>query len=126
MLNSRTWAYDVGLALLVFTTSGDYNICEEMLNRMKYEQNDDGSFNFSYDIYIGQLFDGYVRTVAMGWLVWGACYYTIESGNRDFVKMIKSRELARVKTDHRFIRPTIWTYDRRLRQLQHGGLFLFR
>lgn len=89
MLNSRTWAYDVGLALLVFTTSGDYDICKEMLNRMKYEQNDDGSFNFSYDIYIGQLFDGYVRTGAMGWLVWGACYYTIESGDRDFVKMIK-------------------------------------
>lgn len=89
MLNSRTWAYDVGLALLVFTTSGDYDICKEMLNRMKYEQNDDGSFNFSYDIYIGQLFDGYVRTGAMGWLVWGACYYTMESGDRNFVKMIK-------------------------------------
>lgn len=89
MLNSRTWAYDVGLALLVFTTSGDYGICKEMLNRMKYEQNDDGSFNFSYDIYIGQLFDGYVRTGAMGWLVWGACYYTMESGDRGFVKMIK-------------------------------------
>ena len=89
MLNSRTWAYDVGLALLVFTTSGDYDICKEMLNRMRYEQNDDGSFNFSYDIYIGQLFDGYVRTGAMGWLVWGACYYTMESGDRDFVKMIK-------------------------------------
>jgi len=89
MLNSRTWAYDVGLALLVFTTSGDYDICREMLKRMKYEQNDDGSFNFSYDIYIGQLFDGYVRTGAMGWLVWGACYYTLESGDRDFAKMIK-------------------------------------
>ena len=89
MLNSRTWAYDVGLALLVFTTSGDYGICKEMLKRMRYEQNDDGSFNFSYDIYIGQLFDGYVRTGAMGWLVWGACYYTMESGDRDFVKMIK-------------------------------------
>lgn len=89
MLNSRTWAYDVGLALLVFTTSGDYDICREMLKRMKYEQNDDGSFNFSYDIYIGQLFDRYVRTGAMGWLVWGACYYTLESGDRDFAKMIK-------------------------------------
>lgn len=89
MLNSRTWAYDVSLALLVFTTSGDYDICREMLKRMKYEQNDDGSFNFSYDIYIGQLFDGYVRTGAMGWLVWGACYYTLESGDRDFAKMIK-------------------------------------
>lgn len=89
MLNSRTWAYDVGLALLVFTTSGDYDICVEMLNRMRYEQNDDGSFNFSYDIYIGQLFDGYVRTGAMGWLVWGACYYTLESGDRRFINMIK-------------------------------------
>lgn len=89
MLNSRTWAYDVGLALLVFTTSKDYDICTEMLDRMKYEQNDDGSFNFSYDIYIGQLFDGYVRTGAMGWLVWGVCYYTLESGDRSYVSMIK-------------------------------------
>ncbi|WP_029502406.1 hypothetical protein [Lachnoclostridium phytofermentans] len=89
LLNSRTWAYDVGLALLVFTTSGDYDLCKEMLNRMVYEQNTDGSFNFSYDIYIGQIFDGYVRTGAMGWLVWGACYYTLESGDRSYVDMIE-------------------------------------
>ena len=88
-LNARTWAYDVGLALLVFTTSGDYEICKEMLNRMKYEQNADGSFNFSYDIYIGQLFEGYVRTGAMGWLIWGMCYYTLETGDRSYVKMIE-------------------------------------
>ena len=88
-LNNRTWAYDVGLALLVFTTSGDYDICKEMLNRMKYEQNSDGSFNFSYDIYIGQLFEGYVRTGAMGWLIWGMCYYTLETGDRSYVEMIE-------------------------------------
>ena len=88
-LNNRTWAYDVGLALLVFTTSGDYDICREMLNRMKYEQNSDGSFNFSYDIYIGQLFEGYVRTGAMGWLIWGMCYYTLETGDRSYVEMIE-------------------------------------
>ena len=59
-LNYRTWAYDIGLALLVFTTSKDYALCREMMNRLKYEQNPDGSFNFSYDIYVGQLFEGYV------------------------------------------------------------------
>lgn len=89
MLNSRTWGYDVGLALLVFTTSGDYDLCREMLNRMAFEQNSDGSFNFSYDIYIGQLFDGYVRMGAIGWLLWGACYYTLESGDRSYTDMIK-------------------------------------
>ena len=88
-LNDRTWAYDVGLALLAFTTSGDYDICREMLNRMKYEQNYDGSFNFSYDIYIGQLFEGYVRTGAMGWLIWGMCYYTLETGDRSYIEMIE-------------------------------------
>ena len=88
-LNNRTWAYDVGLALLVFTTSGDLDICREMLNRMKYEQNSDGSFNFSYDIYIGQLFEGYVRTGAMGWLLWGMCYYTLETGDRSYVNIIR-------------------------------------
>lgn len=88
-LNARTWAYDVGLALLVYTTCGDYGKCVEMMERMKYEQNADGSFNFSYDIYIGQLFEGYVRTGAMGWLIWGMCYYTLESGDRSYVEMIK-------------------------------------
>lgn len=88
-LNARTWAYDVGLALLVFTTSHNYDICKEMLNRMVYEQNSDGSFNFSYDIYIGQMFEGYVRTGAMGWLLWGMCYYTLETGDRSYIEMIK-------------------------------------
>ena len=88
-LNSRSWAYDVGLALLVFTTSGDYSICREMLNRMTYEQNSDGSFNFSYDIYIGQLFEGYVRSGAMGWLIWGACYYQLETGDTSYQSMIE-------------------------------------
>ena len=78
MLNSRCWAYDVGLALLVFATSRDFDICLEMLNRMKEDQNDDGSWNFSYDIYIGKLFHDYVRTGAIGWIVWGACYAMIE------------------------------------------------
>lgn len=88
-LNYRTWAYDIGLALLVFTTSKDYSLCREMMNRLKYEQNSDGSFNFSYDIYVGQLFEGYVRTGAMGWLVWGMCYYTLETGDRSYVGMIE-------------------------------------
>ena len=55
MLNSRCFIYDVGLALLVFTTSGDYDICREMLTRMQYEQNPDGSFNFSYAYISGNL-----------------------------------------------------------------------
>ena len=88
-LNYRTWAYDIGLALLVFTTSHDYSLCREMMNRLKYEQNPDGSFNFSYDIYVGQLFEGYVRTGALGWLIWGMCYYTLETGDRSYVGMIE-------------------------------------
>lgn len=74
MLNSRTWSYDVGLALLVFATSGDWDIVDEMLHRLMLDQNTDGSWNFSYDIYIGKLFHDYVRTGAMGWVVWGICY----------------------------------------------------
>jgi len=88
MLNSRCWAYDVGLALLVFTVSGDYALCKEIMGRMVQEQGLDGSFNFSYDIYIGQLFEGYIRTGAIGWTVWGMCYYTLVSGDRSYVDMI--------------------------------------
>lgn len=74
MLNSRCWAYDVGLALLVFATSGDWEIVDELLERLRSDQNQDGSWNFSYDIYIGKLFHDYIRTGAMGWVVWGICY----------------------------------------------------
>lgn len=89
MLNSRAWVYDAGLALLVFTTSGDYAICKEMLERLSSEQNSDGSWNFSYDLYIGQLFQGYVRTGSIGWLVWGACYYTLVTGDMTFRSMLE-------------------------------------
>ena len=41
MLNSRCWSYDVGLALLVFSTSGDWDIVMEMLHRLKEDQNAD-------------------------------------------------------------------------------------
>ena len=88
MLNSRCWIYDAGLALLVFTHSGDHDICREMQSRLTTEQNADGSFNFSYDLYIGQLFDGYVRTGSIGWVVWGMCSYALETGDREFESMI--------------------------------------
>ncbi|HHV39611.1 MAG TPA: hypothetical protein GXX70_09025, partial [Tepidimicrobium sp.] len=89
MLNSRCWAYDVGLALLVFTDSGDYELCREILDRMSHEQGIDGSFNFSYDIYIGQLFEGYIRTGAIGWTVWGMCYYTLVTEDYSYMDMIQ-------------------------------------
>lgn len=89
MLNSRTWIYDIGLALLVFTISGDYDMCEEMLRRLELDQNSDGSWNFSYDIYIGKLFHDYIRTGAMGWLGWGICYYIQHSGNTKWIEMAK-------------------------------------
>lgn len=108
MLNSRCWAYDVGLALLVFSTSGDWDIVEEMLHRLKEDQNDDGSWNFSYDIYIGKLFHDYVRTGAIGWVVWGACYAILQMGGfgdkkYGWKKMLENAGewiLSRQVTDH--------------------------
>lgn len=102
MMNSRSFIYDAALALLVFTQSQDYDICKEILNRVQFEQNEDGSWNFSYDNYVGKLFDDYVRTGAIGWLVWGACYYTLKSGDTSYVDMIKNAGewlLARQITD---------------------------
>ena len=40
----------------------------------------DASWNFSYDIYIGKLFHDYVRTGAIGWVVWGICYAILQMG----------------------------------------------
>ena len=51
-----------------------------MLHRLKEDQNADGSWNFSYDIYIGKLFHDYVRTGAIGWVVWGICYAILQMG----------------------------------------------
>lgn len=81
LLNSRTFLYDVGLAFLVLTEAGEYETCQKMLERLELEQNSDGSFNFSFDIYIGVLFHSYVRTGSVGWLVWGICYYILQSGD---------------------------------------------
>ena len=89
MLNSRCFIYDAGLALITFTISGDYDLCIEMMNRLRAEQNEDGSFNFSYDNYIGQLFEGYVRTGAIGWLVHGMCYYALKTGDMQFADVIR-------------------------------------
>ncbi len=89
VLNSRCFLYDVGLALLAFTISEDYDLCVEMMNRLRMEQNEDGSFNFSYDNYIGQLFEGYVRTGAIGWLVHGMCYYTLQTGDTSCLDIIR-------------------------------------
>lgn len=89
MLNSRTWIYDIGLSLLAFTISGDYDLCEEMLKRLALDQNPDGSWNFSYDIYIGKLFHDYVRTGSIGWLGWGMCYYILHSGKTEWIEMAK-------------------------------------
>lgn len=108
MLNSRCWAYDVGLALLVFATSGEWDIVDEMLQRLTLDQNYDGSFNFSYDIYIGKLFHDYVRTGAMGWVVWGICYALLtRTDGKDTVKewiemLEKAGEwlLSKQVTDH--------------------------
>lgn len=89
MLNSRVFIYDVGLALIAFTISGDLALCREMLDRLRTEQNSDGSFNFSYDNYVGQLFESYIRTGAVGWLVWGMCYYTLKTNDYSYVDMLR-------------------------------------
>lgn len=87
MLNSRSWLYDIGLSLLTFTTSGDYDLCKEILNRLAAEQNADGSFDFSYDNYIGALFEHYVRTGAVGWIIWGMCHFMIKTGDTSHLPM---------------------------------------
>ena len=102
MLNSRCFIYDAGLALIAFTISGDHGLCREMLDRLRVEQNEDGSFNFSYDNYIGQLFEGYVRTGALGWLVHGMCYYTLKTGDTQYLDMLRKAGdflLTRLITD---------------------------
>ena len=83
MLNTRCWSYDIGLALLVLTAAGENERCMELLHRMQQDQNPDGSWNFSYDLYIGKLFHDYIRTGSVGWLLWGACCAVLRMGKTE-------------------------------------------
>jgi|GEM_PF-6220937 len=82
-LFERSYIYDLGLALLVFTTSGNHNFCQTIMNRMDVLQNktfgtyDFGSFDYSYNLSSTATVraDRTLRTGAIGWLVWGMCYY---------------------------------------------------
>jgi len=107
MLNSRSWLYDIGLALLVFTASGDYDLCKEIMNRLAAEQNSDGSFDFSYDNYIGALFEHYVRTGAVGWIVWGMCHYMLKTGDKNHLEVAENAGnwiLSQMVTDPKDLR----------------------
>lgn len=95
MLNLRSFSYDVGLALLMFATAykqkNDTEALEygrEIMQRMEHEQNADGSWNFSYDTFIGQLFEGYVRNGAIGWVLWGMMYFSHVTKDRSHDEMI--------------------------------------
>lgn len=88
-LQDRVFIYDIGLSLIVFTLSGDYDRCKLMLDRMAFEQADNGSWNFSYDKFIGRLFHDYIRTGAIGWLGWGMCYYALNSGDSSYNEVIE-------------------------------------
>jgi hypothetical protein len=91
-INDRCWIYDVGLALLAFATAGDYDRCRQIMNRLDFLQDkNDGTFDFSYDYNDGRLGEPYIRTGAIGWLVWGMCYYMLRSGNRSssYMSMIR-------------------------------------
>lgn len=104
-LKDRSFIYDVGLALLVLTTNKEYTSCKSIMNRLQILQNSgnysfagstfdfDGSFDFSY------YFDGsgpissrpndlYIYTGAIGWLVWGMCYYALKSEDSSYNTMI--------------------------------------
>ena len=62
MLNSRCWIYDAGLALLVFTQAGDYDICREMQNRLSkrdagvYSDNMVNVFRLKTFVFVGKTF----------------------------------------------------------------------
>lgn len=87
--SSKIWLYDIGLLLLVFSNEEDFKICNDILLSLESFQNEDGSFNFSYDINIKNQSDKLVRTGAIGWLVWGICYYILKSNDYTYKNMVK-------------------------------------
>ena len=96
-VKDRCWIYDTGLALLVFTASGDYSFCQSIMNRLVGLQNTSvpssnpiyGSFDDSYDFKTGKVGGVDIHTGNMGWLVWGMCYYALKSGNHSYNAMIE-------------------------------------
>lgn len=89
MMNNRSYIYDIGMSLLMFTESKDYQLCKEIMDRLVYEQKENGSFGFSYDIYIGELYEPYIRTGSIGWLLWGMCNYALVSKDTTYNEMIR-------------------------------------
>ena len=97
-ITNRSYIYDIGLSLLVFTSANDYAYCQSIMNRLVGLQNTsagnrNGSFDFSYDFYTGKIPDEIeIKTGAVGWLVWGMCYFMLVSGNRttSYMNMINN------------------------------------
>lgn len=89
-IRNRCFLYDTGLALLVFSTSGEYTYCQSIMDRLRSLQTINvpmnnhlyGSFDSSFDFNtVGRLGDAPIYTGAMAWLIWGMCYYMLVNGN---------------------------------------------
>ena len=90
----RCYIYDTGLALLAFTTSGDYDLCERIMQQLSLLPKSNGGFYngyyFSNNKNTWKKIDEKVYTGSMGWLVWGMCYYSLVRGITSYNTMINA------------------------------------
>ncbi len=83
-LEQRSFAYDAALAALVFTQAEDFSRAQEILRRLSELQQADGSLSFSYDVFLGDVADRYVRSGALAWVGTAAVEYERATGDQAY------------------------------------------
>ena len=81
------WTYDAALAAVALTAYGQIDLARQLLNGLAHLQNDDGSWEFAYDLDQAEPIRGprYVGSIA--WVVMAANFFQWETGDATFDSM---------------------------------------
>jgi hypothetical protein len=85
--DSRGWTYDAALAAIVFTSYGQIDRARQLLNGLGHLQNDDGSWEFAYDVNRAEPINGPRYVGAIAWVVMAANFFQWETGDATFDPM---------------------------------------
>lgn len=85
-IDRRSWIYDDALAVIAFSMAGEQEQASQILASLKALQGKDGSLEFAYDVYLGNL-NASKRTGAIAWVGYATVYYEKTFGDRRYRPM---------------------------------------
>ncbi|WP_456277684.1 hypothetical protein [Bacillus sp. AK128] len=88
-IHRRSWLYDNALAVISFSLAGDQERASNILSSLAELQNEDGSFAFAYDVYIGPI-DETKRSGSIAWLGDSILKYETAFGDSQFRPVAES------------------------------------